>query len=98
MSPLDGESLCAYKRFWSADIRWADNLDKTKVTGNEQVDNLQDGVNGLVSGQLGQGGLAQPLGDAVSKEGINRAERSGVGDTGSYMPKAPQIFGGLGKQ
>ncbi|KAJ4362070.1 hypothetical protein N0V83_011012 [Neocucurbitaria cava] len=51
------------------------NLDKTKVTGVSQVDTLQDGVNGLVSGQVGKGGLAQPVGDAFSKEGINRAER-----------------------
>jgi hypothetical protein len=57
------------------------------VTGNEQVDTLQDGVNGLVAGQLGQGGLAQPIGDLVSKEGINRAERSGIAEEGKYMPK-----------
>ncbi|KAJ4360826.1 uncharacterized protein N0V89_001393 [Didymosphaeria variabile] len=59
-------------------------LDKTKITGNEQVDNLQDGVNNLVSGQVGKGGLAQPLGDAFSKEGINRAERGGKDNDGSY--------------
>ncbi|KAL1797838.1 hypothetical protein ACET3X_004444 [Alternaria dauci] len=58
------------------------NLDKTKVTGISQVDNLQDGVNGLVGGQVGKGGLAQPIGDAVSKEGINRAERGGKDDKG----------------
>ena len=61
-----------------------DELSKTKITGNKQVDNLQDGVNGLVAGQVGQGGLAQPLGDAVSKEGLNRAERGGKDDKGSY--------------
>ncbi|KAL1600583.1 hypothetical protein SLS60_006969 [Paraconiothyrium brasiliense] len=59
-------------------------LDKTKITGNAQVDNLQDGVNNLVSGQFGKGGLAQPVGDAFSKEGINRAERGGKDDNGSY--------------
>jgi len=32
----------------------------------------------------------------VSKEGINRAERSGV-DTGNYMPKPENIIGGIGK-
>ena len=74
-----------------------ENLDKTKVTGNEQVDKLQDDVHGTVTGQLGQGGLAQPVGDLLSKEGINRAERSGVGDTGSYMPGPQQVFGGIGK-
>ena len=59
-----------------------DTLDKTKVTGVSQVDKLQDGVNGLVAGQVGQGGLAQPIGDALSKEGINRAERGGKDDQG----------------
>jgi hypothetical protein len=70
----------------------AENLEKTKITGNEQVDNLQDGVNGLVAGQVGKGGLAQPLGDAVSKEGINRAERGGKDENGSSGP-----LGGYGQ-
>lgn len=61
-----------------------DQLNKTKVTGVDQVDNLQDGVNNLVGGQVGQGGLAQPLGDYASKEGVNRAERGGKDDKGSY--------------
>jgi len=61
-----------------------DTLDKSKVTGVEQVDKLQDGVNNLVSQQVGQGGLLQPAGDLASKEGINRAERGGKDDTGSY--------------
>lgn len=52
----------------------------------KQVDNLQDGVNSLVSGQLGQDGLLQPVGDAFSREGLNRAERQGKGDDGSYVP------------
>jgi hypothetical protein len=61
-----------------------DQLSKTKITGNEQVDNVQDGVNNLVGGQVGQGGLLQPVGDHVSKEGINRAERGGKDGNGSY--------------
>jgi len=52
-------------------------LDKSKVTGIKQVDTLQDGVNNLVAGQIGTGGLAQPIGDLASKEGVNRAERGG---------------------
>lgn len=59
-------------------------LDKTKVTGVDQVDNVQDGVNNLVGGQVGKGGLLQPVGDMASKEGINRAERGGKDDKGSY--------------
>ncbi|KAG9647358.1 hypothetical protein KCU64_g10183, partial [Aureobasidium melanogenum] len=61
-----------------------DQLSKTKITGVEQVDNLQDGVNNLAAGQVGQGGLLQPVGDHLSKEGINRAERGGKDDKGSY--------------
>ncbi|CRK23738.1 hypothetical protein BN1723_013097 [Verticillium longisporum] len=62
----------------------SENLDKTKVTGISQVDTLQDGVHGLVAGQVGQGGLLQPAGDLVSKEGVNRAERQGRDDKGNY--------------
>lgn len=56
------------------------------MTGIKQVDTLQDGVNNLVSGQLGQGGLGQPIGDLVSKEGVNRIERGGKDDTGHTAP------------
>jgi hypothetical protein len=65
-----------------------ENLDKTKVTGIGPVDNLQDGVNGLATGQLGQGGLLQPVTDKTSKEGINRAERQGKDDKGGYVPSS----------
>ncbi|KAK5173925.1 uncharacterized protein LTR77_002606 [Saxophila tyrrhenica] len=61
-----------------------DAMDKSKVTGVDQVDTLQDGVNNTVAGQVGQGGLLQPVGDAVSQEGVNRAERGGKDDSGSY--------------
>lgn len=63
-----------------------DQLSKTKFTGVEQVDTLQDGVNNLVGGQVGKGGLLQPAGDLVSKEGVNRAERKGKDDSGNYGP------------
>lgn len=62
-----------------------DTLDKSKVTGVKQIDKLQDGVHNLVAGQVGQDGLFQPVGDAFSKEGINRAERQGKGEDGKYM-------------
>lgn len=66
------------------------------MTGNEQIDNLQDGVNNLVAGQVGQGGLAQPIGDMASSEGFTRAERQGRDDTGGYIPEAagPLATGG----
>ncbi|KAI4094074.1 MAG: hypothetical protein L6R37_007310 [Teloschistes peruensis] len=56
-----------------------EQLDKTKITGDKNVDALQDGVNSGVTGQLKEGGLLGGVGDLVSKEGVNRAER---GDTG----------------
>lgn len=58
------------------------------MTGVEQVDTLQDGVHNLAAGQVGQGGLLQPIGDLTSKEGINRAERQGKDDEGGYVPTA----------
>jgi hypothetical protein len=63
-----------------------DTLDKSKVTGIDQVDNLQDGVHGVVAGQVGKGGLLQPIGDMASKEGFNRAERGGKDDKGQWAP------------
>ncbi|KAL8831914.1 MAG: hypothetical protein Q9191_000593 [Dirinaria sp. TL-2023a] len=68
-----------------------DALDKTKVTGVSQVDNLQDGVNNLVGGQVGKEGLLAPVGDAVSKEGINRAERGGKDEKGTYGGAAAAV-------
>lgn len=55
------------------------------MTGISQVDTLQDGVNNLVAGQVGQGGLGQPIGDMASKEGFTRAERQGRDDKGGYV-------------
>ncbi|KAK8066663.1 C6 zinc finger protein [Apiospora hydei] len=73
-----------------------EQLGKTKITGVEQVDNLQDGVNNLAAGQVGQGGLLQPVGDLLSKEGANRAERKGKDENGSYLPTSlPKVPGGL---
>jgi hypothetical protein len=60
-----------------------DALGKTKVTGIEQVDTLQDGVNNTAASQLGKGGLLQPIGDMASKEGVNRAERGGKDEKGN---------------
>jgi hypothetical protein len=71
-------------------------MDKSKVTGVEQVDKLQDSVNSTVSGQVGQGGLLQPVGDTVSQEGVNRAERGGKDDGGSYLGSAGSMVSGAG--
>ncbi|GJP88330.1 hypothetical protein CBS115989_7136 [Aspergillus niger] len=61
-----------------------DNLSKTKVTGVKQADQIQDDVNNLVGNQLGENGLLAPVGNMVSKEGLNRAERGGKDENGSY--------------
>ena len=61
----------------------SEQLRKTKVTGNEGVDNLQEGVISGVGGQLDSKGLLGAVGDTSSKEGVNRAER---GDTGPLNP------------
>ena len=65
---------------------FADELDKTKVTGVEPLNKLQDSANDAVAGQIGQGGLGEGLGNAVSKEGINRAERGGKDEQGETAP------------
>jgi hypothetical protein len=75
-----------FTRHNKASYATEDTLAKTKVTGIQQVDTLQDGVNGLVAGQLGQGGLVQPVGDRASREGVNRAERNAKDDKGGYLP------------
>ncbi|PWY69063.1 hypothetical protein BO70DRAFT_300274 [Aspergillus heteromorphus CBS 117.55] len=61
-----------------------DSLSKTKITGSKQVDQIQDDVNNLIGNQVGENGLLAPLGNMASKEGINRAERGGKDDQGSY--------------
>ncbi|KAF2114528.1 hypothetical protein BDV96DRAFT_613199 [Lophiotrema nucula] len=71
-------------------------LDKSKITGIEQVDTLQDGVNNLVGGQVGKGGLAQPIGDMASKEGVNRAERGGKDEQGRSIESQGPL-GGYGQ-
>ncbi|KAF3912746.1 hypothetical protein ABW20_dc0101481 [Dactylellina cionopaga] len=59
-------------------------LDKSKVTGIKQVDKIQDDVHNLAAGQVGKDGLLQPVGDLASKHGVNRAERGGKDESGSY--------------
>jgi hypothetical protein len=54
------------------------------------VDPLQDDVHNLVGNQLGDNGLLAPVGQMMSKEGINRAERKGKDEEEKYG------FGGIG--
>lgn len=66
-------------------------MNKTKITGIDQVDKLQGDVNSLVGNQFGPSGALGPLGDVASKEGINRAERGGKDETGSYGGPAAKV-------
>ena len=77
-------------RYWHVH---AEELDKTKVTGVKQVDNLQDGVNNLAGGLVGPGGIAQPVGDLASKEGVNRAERGGKDEQGRPVEQQGPLGG-----
>ncbi|EPS27433.1 hypothetical protein PDE_02376 [Penicillium oxalicum 114-2] len=69
-----------------------DTLSNTKVTGINQVDQLQDDTNNLIGNQLGENGLLKPVGQFVSKEGINRAERNGKDESGSYAGPASGVW------
>ncbi|KAJ5637768.1 hypothetical protein N7490_007647 [Penicillium lividum] len=73
-----------------------DSLSKTKITGVNQADQLQDDVNNLVGNQIGDKGLLKPVGQFVSKEGINRAERNGKEEDGSYGGSAIMDTGAKG--
>lgn len=48
-------------------------------------------MNNLVSGQIGKEGLLAPVGNAASKEGVNRAERGGKDEQGTYGGAASSI-------
>ncbi|KAJ5684586.1 uncharacterized protein N7477_000931 [Penicillium maclennaniae] len=65
-----------------------DTLNKTKVTGIDQVDQIQDDVSNTVGNQVGDKGLFAPVGQFASKEGINRAERNGKDENGSHTGPA----------
>ena len=48
-------------------------------------------MNNLASNQLGKDGLFRPVGDLASKEGINRAERGGKDNSGTYGGPASNV-------
>lgn len=78
-----------------------DTLSKTKVTNSNQVNQLQDDANNLIGNQFSDNGLLAPVGNLASKEGVNRAERGGKDEKGSYGgPLAgvtdPVVQGGKG--
>ncbi|KAL2817733.1 hypothetical protein BDW59DRAFT_165782 [Aspergillus cavernicola] len=61
-----------------------DNLSETKISGIDQIDHLQDDANNLIGNQFGERGLLAPVGNLVSEQGVNRAERGGKDEEGSY--------------
>ena len=57
-------------------------MDKTKITGDKNVDAVQEGVNSGVTGQFAKGGVLEGVGNLTSKEGMTRAERGGKNESG----------------
>jgi hypothetical protein len=56
------------------------------------VDKIQDDTSNLIGNQVGDKGLLTPVGQFASREGVNRAERNGKDDSGSYMGPATGLF------
>ena len=48
-------------------------------------------MHNLVGNQLGKDGLLAPVGNMVSKEGINRAEHGGKDESGTYGGPVPGV-------
>jgi len=94
---IEDQYLAWFGKDNKASYATKDTLGKTKVTGVDQVDKLQDDVNNLVGNQVGKDGLLQPLGDMAGKEGINRAERGGKDDSGSYGGPAASVTDPMAK-
>lgn len=61
-----------------------DNLNKTKITGDENIDGVQDGVNKGVTGQFEKGGALEGVGNLTSKEVFTRSERGGKNESGKF--------------
>ncbi|KAH6908437.1 hypothetical protein BKA70DRAFT_1372032 [Coprinopsis sp. MPI-PUGE-AT-0042] len=93
---LEDKYLAWFTKDNKASYTTKQQLDRTKVTGIKQVDTLQDGVHNLVSGQVGQGGIGQPIGDLTSKQFINRFERGGKDEQGRRIENQGPL-GGYGQ-
>ena len=63
-------------------LTMTDNLDKTKITGNDSIDSVQDGVNKGVTGQFEKGGALEGVGKLTSAEIFTRSERGGKNTDG----------------
>ena len=53
----------------------------TDITGDKNINAVQSGVAEGVGGTLSSGGILGGVGDATSKEGVNRAERGDLDPT-----------------
>lgn len=94
----------------NASLTLTDQLRQTKITGDKNVDAVQEGVAEGVGGQFGSGGLLGGVGELASKEGVNRAERGDTGPLdkqkveaegkgwGSYVPGSGWFGGDGGKK
>jgi len=71
---------------------FVEQLRKTEITGNKHVDAVQEGVVEGVGGQLGKGGLLNPVGEGVSDQGVTRAERGDVGPLNPEEAKKQQSY------
>lgn len=59
-------------------------MDKTKITGDKNIDAIQDGVNEGVTGQFAKGGVLEGVGNLTSKEVLTRSERGGKNEGGKH--------------
>ncbi|MDI1485426.1 MAG: hypothetical protein OHK93_000564 [Ramalina farinacea] len=65
----------------------------TDITGDKNINAVQGGIAEGVGGTLSSGGILGGVGDATSKEGVNRAERGDIDAKG-----AQSSLEGLGKK
>ena len=73
----------------------SENLKKTEITGNKDIDKVQDSVAEGVGNQFGKGGLGglgEGVGSTLSKQGFNRAE----GEEQESDKKMKDAAGGAG--
>jgi hypothetical protein len=68
---------------------------KTNVTGDDNINAIQGGVAEGVGGQLNSKGLLGGVGDASSKEGVNRVERGDTGPAGKIAAEGKSLVGSL---
>ena len=78
--------------------KFLDALDKIKVTGISQIDNLQNGVNNLIEGQIGKEELLASFENAVSEKGVNCMKRGEKDEQGTYGDAAALVTDPMAKR